>query len=735
MVNVTGPISTQLTWKSSCGGDKLPITIIDGNNEYVNFSCSSTTGDKTISPAEEKNPRPTPVPSPTPVPPGISCSAPQVYWQAPLGNPNGTGEFEKLGLNISAHPEIAAYRIQWFYGGWSPWYKPGVSDIDSKLNLDGTQRRLWAYFDDHNHEFVQCGANTTQPLISSVNPQPIQVGSTLTVSFTNGGQTGSVILKTLDGTKSWYIPYTTGAVLNGFVYYDGSKVSFTVPSMIGRGQLPENTGYETPIPITSGTYNLTVYATGCPAVSGTCLGTSAISKVFPITISAPSATQPSITVLSPNGGETYKIGDTLNIKWNASNFSDSSKVYIELRPDGPAISVGSQAVKIVAISPTSGYYLWQVPNTIIPGQYIIEVYKADQNGIVNSNESVKDVSDTRFTISSVTSTQPSITVLSPNGGETLTAGQHYTITWSLQGKQTGTAVTINAESQSTGNTFYIATVSSGSSYDWVVGDYRSTSITSGDKYKIWVFGALYGSGATGSDKSDNPFTISSATSTQPSITLISPFQGYQGQTVPLVITGRRFTGANNISGTGLNPVLDRGFQLNTSQLISDSQINATYAIASDAVVGTRTITVTTSYGTSNGATFTVLSVATSSPSIYALSVSKSGTGAGTVTSNPAGINCGSTCTANYSQGTNITLSASPASASVFTGWTGCDSVSWTQQCSILMNGNKSITATFNRITTTTSTGELAPSSAFLASIQAQLDSMRNQLSDLLRMLR
>ena len=152
-------------------------------------------------------------------------------------------------------------------------------------------------------------------------------------------------------------------------------------------------------------------------------------------------------------------------------------------------------------------------------------------------------------------------------------------------------------------------------------------------------------------------------------------------------------------------------------------------------MGTRTITVTTSYGTSNGATFTVLSVATSSPSIYALSVSKSGTGAGTVTSNPAGINCGSTCTANYSQGTNITLSASPASASVFTGWTGCDSVSWTQQCSILMNGNKSITATFNRITTTTSTGELAPSSAFLASIQAQLDSMRNQLSDLLRMLR
>ena len=40
-----------------------------------------------------------------------------------------------------------------------------------------------------------------------------------------------------------------------------------------------------------------------------------------------------------------------------------------------------------------------------------------------------------------------------------------------------------------------------------------------------------------------------------------------------------------------------------------------------------------------------------------LTVSKNGTGTGTVTSNPAGINCGSTCSAGFSNGTMVTLTA------------------------------------------------------------------------------
>lgn len=52
---------------------------------------------------------------------------------------------------------IVAYKIQWFSGGWSSWYVPGVNDIDSKYNSGpNTLRRMWGYFYDHNHSYVIC---------------------------------------------------------------------------------------------------------------------------------------------------------------------------------------------------------------------------------------------------------------------------------------------------------------------------------------------------------------------------------------------------------------------------------------------------------------------------------------------------------------------------------------------------------------------------------------------------
>ena len=53
-----------------------------------------------------------------------------------------------------------------------------------------------------------------------------------------------------------------------------------------------------------------------------------------------------------------------------------------------------------------------------------------------------------------------------------------------------------------------------------------------------------------------------------------------------------------------------------------------------------------------------------------LTVSQSGIGTGTVTSNPAGINCGSNCSDSYNCGTTVTLAATPAQGSVFSGWSG-----------------------------------------------------------------
>jgi hypothetical protein len=78
-----------------------------------------------------------------------------------------------------------------------------------------------------------------------------------------------------------------------------------------------------------------------------------------------------------------------------------------------------------------------------------------------------------------------------------------------------------------------------------------------------------------------------------------------------------------------------------------------------------------------------------------LAVFKGGNGNGTVTSNPAGINCGTEpCEAVFSEGEVVTLTAAPASGSVFAGWLGCHHTGPTT-CTVTVNGPETeVTAVF-----------------------------------------
>jgi hypothetical protein len=78
------------------------------------------------------------------------------------------------------------------------------------------------------------------------------------------------------------------------------------------------------------------------------------------------------------------------------------------------------------------------------------------------------------------------------------------------------------------------------------------------------------------------------------------------------------------------------------------------------------------------------------PQQFTLTVTKAGPGSGTVTSNPAGINCGNDCSESYDQGTSVTLTATPASGSTFGGWSGA--CSGTGTCVVIMNADIAVTA-------------------------------------------
>jgi hypothetical protein len=75
---------------------------------------------------------------------------------------------------------------------------------------------------------------------------------------------------------------------------------------------------------------------------------------------------------------------------------------------------------------------------------------------------------------------------------------------------------------------------------------------------------------------------------------------------------------------------------------------------------------------------------------YTLTLTKLGSGSGTLTSSPDGINCGADCTANFSEGDSVTLTATAASDSTFAGWSS-ECASGT----VTMDAAKNCVATFN----------------------------------------
>jgi hypothetical protein len=83
------------------------------------------------------------------------------------------------------------------------------------------------------------------------------------------------------------------------------------------------------------------------------------------------------------------------------------------------------------------------------------------------------------------------------------------------------------------------------------------------------------------------------------------------------------------------------------------------------------------------------------PATFSLSVSKAGAGGGSVTSSPAGIDCGATCSASYDDQTGVTLTATPDSGSQFDGWGG--DCAGTGGCTVTMSAARSVTATFSKI--------------------------------------
>jgi DNA-binding beta-propeller fold protein YncE len=80
------------------------------------------------------------------------------------------------------------------------------------------------------------------------------------------------------------------------------------------------------------------------------------------------------------------------------------------------------------------------------------------------------------------------------------------------------------------------------------------------------------------------------------------------------------------------------------------------------------------------------------PTSHRLMVALAGAGNGAVTSNPAGVDCGTSCTASFAAATTVSLTASPASGSRLSGWSAA--CTGANACDLTMTSDEFVMATF-----------------------------------------
>ncbi len=158
------------------------------------------------------------------------------------------------------------------------------------------------------------------------------------------------------------------------------------------------------------------------------------------------------------------------------------------------------------------------------------------------------------------------------------------------------------------------------------------------------------------------------------------------------------TGAGSVrsqpSGISCPPTCDADFETNTTvRLTADAANGSTFSSWSGGGCssGASSCTVVMNANQSVTAIFdAVVPVPMST-----LTVQKNGSGNGTVTSAPSGINCGNSCSASFPTNNTVSLTANPASGSTFVGWTGACSGSG--GCTVTMSSDQTVSAQFDLV--------------------------------------
>ena len=147
---------------------------------------------------------------------------------------------------------------------------------------------------------------------------------------------------------------------------------------------------------------------------------------------------------------------------------------------------GSIYYTIISSTPSNGFYLWQIPDTLQAGSdYRVKITSVDFS-------SISDMSDGNFSLFN-----QEITITAPNGGESWSAGNDYGITWT-----DNIVEQVRIELYKGGNFYYtiISSTPSDGFYSWYVPD----TSQAGSDYRVKITSVANSSTA---DLSDSTFTV------------------------------------------------------------------------------------------------------------------------------------------------------------------------------------------------------------------------------------
>jgi len=157
------------------------------------------------------------------------------------------------------------------------------------------------------------------------------------------------------------------------------------------------------------------------AVASDGYGNEGVGIGGPFSIVTADTVDPTITVDSPNGGESYAGGDSQTIGWTASDDVGVTSVNLYLSSNG-----GVDWAVVALDEPDDSTYTWKVP-AINSVQCLVKAVAFDAAG-----NSAEDTSNEVFTITTAAPDvkAPVVTVNRPVGGETFAGGSQEFILWS-----------------------------------------------------------------------------------------------------------------------------------------------------------------------------------------------------------------------------------------------------------------------------------------------------------------